>query len=201
MVAMESLLFLVGLGGGALLSGGIAFLVRRNRRRRVEQVEAAAVPAAGDDLWFAPDEVKRAAGDLYLGVHEALRRGDREGLRALVGDKLLTELARRLGKVDREGTGVETPGVSYVGLVNRADDAADRVVVLLSGIPVEAYWTLARRDDRWIVVSIEAERAAVRDELDAPIVAVPGPNDAEEQRLAAERDAEPAGWWNVRWRW
>jgi predicted lipid-binding transport protein (Tim44 family) len=85
--------------------------------------------------------------------------------------------------------------VEYVGLVNRADDAEDRVVVRLAA-PVDCwvqtadgarvyrdgsdgprvafaeYWTLAKRDGRWTLVSIEQDSEGAH-HLDDEVVATP----------------------------
>jgi hypothetical protein len=90
--------------------------------------------------------------------------------------------------------------VEYVGLVNREADADDRVVVRLRAtlrdVVIDAggdvirssdsdsetttlaeYWTLGKRDGRWILLSIEQD-AEGRHHLDAPIVASPWGDDA-----------------------
>ena len=172
---------------------------RKIRRRRV-RVHTAAAEAATDDAYLAAEAVEREARELYLASQAAWDARDRVALRRLVGDDLMVEWSRRLDDFDRKGwhnrvrvTG--TPGVRYVSLVNRAEDADDRVVVLIEasleayvetaggarlmrdgeggeGVSMTEYWTLARRDDRWIVVSIEGSDEGGH-HLDAAIVAVP----------------------------
>ena len=92
------------------------------------------------------------------------------------------------------------PEVQYVGLVNREDDADDRVVVritaVLRDVVVDAagnvlkrneeddetttlaeYWTLGRAGERWLLLSIEQDSEGAH-HLDAPIVASPWSDEA-----------------------
>jgi len=87
------------------------------------------------------------------------------------------------------------PEIKYVGLVNREDDTEDRAVVRVTAslrafvvdsagniikrneaksdrVELTEYWTLARRGDAWMVVSIEA-RAEGDHHLEGEIVASP----------------------------
>ncbi len=173
---------------------------RRERRRRVERVRAAAAEAAEDDAYLAADAVGEGAAKLFMSCQEAWDARDRERLAELVGEDLLVEWRRRLDDFERKGwhNRVEViagPEVEYVGLVNREDDSQDRVVVRIEAtledyvedrrgrritrtdswdtITTRAeYWTLARRGDAWIVVSIE-QQAEGDHHLEDEIVAVP----------------------------
>lgn len=182
---------------GVVIAGA---LEARKIRRRRQRVHTAAAEAASDDAYLAAEAVEREARELYLATQEAWDRRDRAELNRLVGDDLMVEWARRLDDFDRKGwhnrvkvTG--TPDVRYVSLVNRADDTQDRVVVLLSAsmeayvetadgkrmmrdgkksenISLTEYWTLARRDDHWIVVSIEGSSEGEH-HLESQILAMP----------------------------
>ena len=177
---------------------------RRERRRRVERVRAAAAEAAEDDAYLAADAVGESAAKLFMSCQEAWDARDRERLAQLVGQDLLVEWRRRLDDFDRKGwhNRVEViagPEVEYVGLVNREDDSQDRVVVRIEAtledyvedrrgrritrtdswdlITTRAeYWTLARRGDAWMVVSIE-QQAEDDHHLEDRIVAVPWGDD------------------------
>jgi predicted lipid-binding transport protein (Tim44 family) len=156
---------------------------RRQSAQRQRRVELAAAEAAEDNPAFAPDRVRHEATDLFLDIQSAWDAGNRAKLAQLVGPDLLAEWDRRLDDFERKGwhnrvEPVEPPRVEYVGLVHRGAPAADRVtvrieaklrdyVVDLSGrhikrvgrmtetVRVREFWTLARRGNRWILVSIE----------------------------------------------
>ena len=109
----------------------------------------------------------------------------------------MVEWERRLDDFDKKGwhniVEVRTgPEVEYVGLVNREDDdggprhrpprGRDARLRRRSGgaiinkdgasadiVSVAEYWTLARRGDRWIVVSIEQDAEGAH-HLEAPLV-------------------------------
>jgi predicted lipid-binding transport protein (Tim44 family) len=197
---------------------------RRRRLERLERVNAAAAEAAEDDPVFAAEAVVPAAADLYLACQAAWDARDREKLATVVGGDLLVEWTRRLDDFDKKRWRNRVkvhgrPAVEYLGLVNRAGDAEDRVVVRICAsqddfvelggggtvnkegesdktVSVEEWWTLARHDGRWIVVSIEQE-AEGRHNLETAIVARP---EADDERLhdeatveVAQADAAPAG--------
>jgi predicted lipid-binding transport protein (Tim44 family) len=131
---------------------------------------------------------------------------------------------RRLDDFDRKGwhnvcelrTG---PQVEYVGLVNREDDADDRVVVRLQAVlrdvvidgsgrvlkrneeddeltALAEYWTLGRAGEGWLLLSIEQDAEGAH-HLDEAIVASPWSDEARLQDAAvtelAVADAVPDG--------
>jgi predicted lipid-binding transport protein (Tim44 family) len=185
------------------------------RKRRVARVKLAAAEAAQDDPAFAPDAVTASAGELFLAAQRAWDARDRDALRALVGDDLFVEWERRLADFDSKGWHNrvrvnDAPEVTYVGLVNREADTEDRVVVQISAelddyvedasgatvhrngsnsttTSLNEYWTLAKRDGRWIVTSIEQAGEGVH-HLDAEIVATPW----DDSRVADEAVVETA---------
>lgn len=207
-----------------VIAGAIgAARYRRRRAERAARVTTASAEAAQDDPVFAADAVATSAADLYLACQRAWDGRDRAGLERLVGGDLLVEWNRRLDDFDKKGWHNRVhvhgrPEVEYLGLVNRVGEAEDRVTVRVSAtlddyvekrgggivtkdgtksktVSTSEWWTLARRDDRWIVVSIEAEEEG-RHHLDAEIVAVP---EADDERLrdastieVAQDDAAPA---------
>jgi predicted lipid-binding transport protein (Tim44 family) len=195
----------------------------KRRRERAERVELAAAEAADDDPHFAADRVKADAAHLHRAIVEAWTARDRPALRRLLGPDLMVEWERRLDDFDRRGWHNVTevlagPYVEYVGLVNRADDAEDRVTVRIQAIHhdvvidgygrmimrsddadgtvgVAEYWTLGKRDGGWILLSIEQDAEGAH-HLDAPIVASPWSDDArlrdESLTELAVADAIPA---------
>ena len=197
---------LIGAGIGIfLLVGFIGERRRRARRRaRVARVHAVSAEAAEDDAYFAADAVNRDAATLFRAVQAAWDARDDEKLQRLVGDDLLVEWRRRLADFERRGWHSRCqvrsgPEVEYVGMVNRDDDADDRVVVRLEAevrdvvetrtggkvkkkgsdseiASLAEFWTLARRDDRWIVVSIEQDAEGAH-HLEAPLVPSPWSDD------------------------
>jgi predicted lipid-binding transport protein (Tim44 family) len=190
---------------------------RKKVRERDARVRSASAEAAEDDAYFAADQVEAAARQLFLDAQVAWDARDRAALARLVGADLLVEWERRLDDFEAKGWHnrvqvLDTPKIEYVGIVNREDDTEDRAVARISAsltsyvedrggnkimkdgkssttISLCEYWTLARRDDGWTVVSIEA-RAEGDHHLDSEIVASPW---SDEQRLADESLAELAG--------
>jgi len=210
-----------------LVFSGVAtmFQVRRMRKRRAareRRVELASAEAAGDDAAFAADEVRGEAAALLKLIVEAWTARDRDALRRMLGRDLMVEWERRLDDFDRKGWHnvceiLHGPKVQYLGLVNRADDADDRVTVRVESrqrdvvrdkggnvitrkgtsdevVTVAEYWTLGKRDGQWILLSIEQD-AEGRHQLDAPLVASPwGDARLGDQSLTelATADAVPA---------
>jgi predicted lipid-binding transport protein (Tim44 family) len=144
---------------------------------------AAGVAANDDDPAFAPDAVKHAAENLFTSIQGAWTRDDRIALRGLVAPGLLQEWERRLDDFRSRGWSnhvevLAPPEVQYVGLANRGKQDSDQVTVRIdarlrdyvvdrngrhikqSGQLTETtrtreYWTLQRRNDHWILASIE----------------------------------------------
>jgi hypothetical protein len=78
--------------------------------------------------------VKEAALELHADIMTAWNNEDARALGGLLGPDLLVEWKRRLKDFKRKGwhnvsVVLHEPTVEYVGLVNRAEDAEDRVVV------------------------------------------------------------------------
>ena len=213
-------LIVVGLTIATLWARYVFAKKRAERRRRIE---LAAAEAAEDDPAFAAEAVKRDAAALFVAAQAAWDSRDHERLEQCVGGDLLVEWKRRLRDFDKKQwhnrVAVRgTPEIEYMGLVNKAGEADDRVVIRvcaqiddyveLSGgrtmlkqgqtsktVDLREWWTLARRDGRWIVVSIESDTEG-RHHLDEAIVAVP---EADDQGLrdaatleVAQDDAAPA---------
>jgi len=210
-------------GGGSSQGGGVAFLlfiglffllivtstllgwlqIRRMRKRRgarERQVELASAEAAADDAGFAADAVRQVASQLFVSIMHAWTSRDRDALRSHLGPDLMVEWERRLDDFDRKGWHnvceiVRGPEIEYLGLVNRADDADDRVTVRVESTlrdfvrdrhgrtinrtnassdvtRLAEYWTLGKRGQDWILLSIEQDAEGAH-HLDAPIVASP----------------------------
>lgn len=173
---------------------------RKRRQDRDTRVRTAAAEAREDDLYFDPATIDVEAAALFHSCQEAWDAVDHDRLSTLIGTDLLAEWTLRLHDFESKGWRNEVtvrngPTVEYIGLVNRDDDAEDRVVVRLEAtlrdvvitdtgetrfregakaevVAVAEYWTLARRDDRWICVSIETDAEGAH-HLDEPIVASP----------------------------
>lgn len=156
---------------------------RRKTEERARRVELAAAEAADDDESFSPDVVKVQAAALFKEIQRAWTDGDRAKLNQLVGRDLMAEWGRRLDDYDRKGwrNHVEVlgePEIQYVGLVNRGGTSEDRVTVKIDAkvkdyvvdrsgrhlkrtgvfsetVTLREFWTLRKRDHRWILMSIE----------------------------------------------
>jgi predicted lipid-binding transport protein (Tim44 family) len=197
---------------------------KRRTSDRERRVELAAAEAAEDDPEFAPDNVRATATKLFLDIQKAWDADDRIHLRGLVAPDLLTEWERRLDDFQRRGwrnhiEPIGTPTIEYVGLTHKGDRDNDRVVVRVDArlkdyvvdgygrhlkragrlgetTRVREFWTLGRRANHWVLVSIE-QGAEGKHALDEQIVATPW---ADERGLrdealveAAVADAVPAG--------
>jgi predicted lipid-binding transport protein (Tim44 family) len=188
---------------------------RKKVRERDERVRSASAEAAEDDAYFAAAELESHARGLFVACQEAWDARDVARLSALVGEDLLVEWQRRLDDFERKGwhnrvSVLGAPAVEYVGLVNREDDTDDRAVVRITAalsayvvdrsgrkivrrgakserVTLCEYWTLARSDSAWRVVSIE-QRAEGDHHLDEEIVASPW----SDSRLADEALTELA---------
>jgi predicted lipid-binding transport protein (Tim44 family) len=210
------LLLLLTLTACVALVVGIVWFEHRRRRKRVAHVEAAAAEAGEDDAAFAPAHVVEQGTALFHAVQEAWTRRDRARLAELVAPSLLTEWIRRLDDFERKGWHnvvdvKKLNEVSYMGLVNRAGHDEDRVVLGIRawcedyvvdgagatfnhsgsngrGRMLDEYWTLSKRDGRWILESIEGGEEG-KHHLKAPVVATPWGDD---ERLRQDAVAELA---------
>jgi predicted lipid-binding transport protein (Tim44 family) len=190
-------------------------LYRRKVRERVQRVKLASAEAAEDDSYFAADSIESEGETLFRDCQTAWDQRDRDRLRQLVGADLMVEWERRLDDFDQKGwhNSVDVlgePKIQYVGITNREDDTEDRAVLLIEAtllsfvvtsdgrkiqrkgkssdtVALAEYWTLARRDGHWKVVSIE-QKAEGDHQLDAEIVASPWAG----QRIADEALTEVA---------
>ena len=203
-------------------SGGGAS--RRRVAERERQVELAAAEAAEEDAAFAPEQVRSQAARLFVDIQSAWDAGDRDRLRGLVAPDLLAEWERRLDDFERKGwhnrvQPIGEPSIEYVGLANRGEDRADRVVVRIEArlrdyvedaygqrvgrvdaggdtSRVREFWTLAKRDGHWILQSVE-QGAEGAHRLSEGVLATPW---ADEQSMRDEalvegavQDAVPEG--------
>lgn len=194
-------LFVILLFAAILLIGAFGTIkVQRKRKARLAQVRLASAEAAENDPAFGPDVLVPAAEELFLAAQRAWDARDRAALQQLVGEDLLVEWKRRLDDFDAKGWHNrvqvhERPEVAYVGLVNREADQEDRAVVQINArlddyvldsmgnviekngatskqTQLSEFWTLAKRDGRWIVTSIESSIEGAHN-WDAEIVASP----------------------------
>jgi predicted lipid-binding transport protein (Tim44 family) len=197
---------------------------RRQVAQRERRVELAAAAASEEDQAFAPDTVRAAARRLFLDIQQAWSDDDRAQLETLVAPGLFAEWRLRLDDFARKGwrnrvKPLGDPKVSYVGLRNVGGDENDRVVVLIEATlldyvedsygrrigrtdnvsdtsHVREYWTLTKRDSRWILVSIE-QGAEGDHALTEELVTAPDQDDTAMRDEAliegAVADAVPAG--------
>jgi len=210
------LLLLLVLSLCAALVIGIVWYERKRRRQRAAEVEAAAAEASEDDAAFAPARVIEEGTALFHAIQEAWTARDRARLALLVAPSLLAEWTRRLDDFDRKGwhNVVEVKKLHealYVGLVNRAGDADDRVVLAIRALcsdyivdgagatfnhngsnsptrVLDEYWTLSKQGNRWVLESIEVGEEG-KHHLKAPVVATPWGDD---ERLRQDAVAELA---------
>lgn len=189
--------------------------MRARRAERDARVRLAAVEAAQDDAAFAAQEVERETIALFAAIQIAWDARDVGALERLVGADLMVEWRRRLADFARKGWHnrvrvLAGPEIRYVGLVNRERDEEDRVTVHVDArledyvearggrrimrhgeedttTTLSEYWTLAKREGRWTLLSIEQDAEGAH-HLDAPIVASPW----DDQRLADEALVEGA---------
>jgi predicted lipid-binding transport protein (Tim44 family) len=171
---------------------------------RSRRVALAAEEATFDDPAFDPATVKAAAAELHAGVVAAWSADDRKRLAELLSPELLAEWVRRLDELRRRGCSnpLRRRGrlhVRYVGLANRTGQRDDRVVVHLRARMDDAvydrrgrivfrdpddsgrhthceFWTLGRRDGRWVLLSVETEQEGAH-HLSDPIVPAPWADD------------------------
>jgi predicted lipid-binding transport protein (Tim44 family) len=204
------LVIVVGFLLFVLFSGLQVRRVRKRREARRRRVELASAEAADDDPLLAADAVVREAKRLFRAAQAAWDARDDARLAQLLDPDLLVEWRRRLDDFAERGWDnrvevLSVDAVEYLGLVNREGTADDRVTVRISArlrdwvetpdgatvmrrgatssvVSLIEYWTLARRDDGWIVASIESDAEGVH-VLDEDIVATPW---GDEQRM---RDA------------
>jgi predicted lipid-binding transport protein (Tim44 family) len=198
-------LIVVAIFAVVVLAGAIGgWRYRRKVRARTARVRTASAEAAEDDAYFAADRLEREARELFVRAQAAWDARDRARLAQLVGPDLLVEWNRRLDDFDRKGWHnrvivTAEPVIQYVGLMNREDDTEDRAVVRIEAalstyvedhqgekimrtgesdefVELCEYWTLARRGDRWTVVSIE-QKSEGDHHLEAEIVAAPWSDD------------------------
>ena len=174
--------------------------MRRRLDDRDRQVRTAAAEAADDDAFFEPDRVTQDVTIMFHAIQGAWDARDEHALASLVGNDLMVEWHRRLDDFERKGWHnrvrvIAGPDVRYVGMTNRERDEEDRVVVHVSASLedyVEAgggmrvmqtgdsdsvtnlreFWTLTKREGRWILTSIEQD-AEGGHQLDAPLVTSP----------------------------
>ena len=191
---------------------------------RERRVQLAAAEAAESDPAFAADEVRSAATELFTDIQAAWDADDRLRLRALVAPDLLGEWERRLDDFQRRGwrnrvQPLGTPQIELVGLQHRGDVDADHVVVAVDArlkdyvvdrsgrhlkrtgrlgetTRIREFWTLGRRSDHWVLVSIEQGREGAH-ALDEQIVSTPWADDRGLRDAAlvegAMADAVPEG--------
>jgi len=194
---------------------------RRRRNARVAQVRRAAAEAAEDDPAFHHEVVEREGAALFVAIQGAWTARDTDALARLCGPDLLVEWRRRLKDFARKGwhnqvTVVGQPEVHYVGLVNREADDEDRAVVLIEATlrdvvvdrhgrrikrkdsssettTLREYWTLAKREGRWTLRSIE-QIGEGDHHLESEIVASPwGDGRLRDEALVETAVADAAG--------
>ena len=169
-----------------------------------------------DDPAFDPATVKAATAELHAAVIAAWSADDRRRLAELLSPELFREWSGRLDEMRRRRctNPLRRRGrlrVRYVGLVNRTGHAHDHVVVHVRARLDDAiydrrgrmvfrsaddsgrhthceYWTLGKRDGRWVLVSVETEQEGAH-HLTAPIVPTPWADDRLRDLVTLEQAA------------
>lgn len=169
----------------------------KRRSERERKVELAAAEAAEEDPDFGPDQVRATARSLFMDIQTAWDADDRIHLRGLVAPDLLAEWERRLDDFQARGwrnhvEPIGEPTIEYVGLTHKGDRENDRVVVRIDArlrdyvvdgygrrlkrtgamsdvTRLREFWTLGRRGDHWVLISIE-QGAEGKHALDEQIV-------------------------------
>jgi predicted lipid-binding transport protein (Tim44 family) len=173
---------------------------RRHTAQRERRVHAAAAEAAEDDPAFAPDVVKPAALRLFTEIQTAWDAGDRQTLHRLVAPTLAREWDRRLDDFARRGWRnrvklLGEPHVEYIGLNAPTQQVVVRIEAKLRDYAedrfghhmhragrlgeitkLREFWTLTRRNGRWMVASIEQGAEGVH-ALDEKVIATPWSDD------------------------
>lgn len=193
------------------------------RALRSRRVELLAEEAVLDDPAFAPEVVKGAAAALHGKLLVAWTAQDRRGLAEMLGRELLGEWEFRLTELHRRGWTNPIrrrgrPRIRYVGLVNRTGDEEDRVVVHISARVrdrvydqagrvlfrdgndkgrrlLSEYWTLAKRQGAWVLVSVETDWEGTH-QLTDPLIPSPWADDRLHDTATLEQasaSAIPAG--------
>ena len=213
---LEIVLLVIGVIVFMAFSAVSARFASRKLRKRSARVTTAAAEASEDDPDFAAGLVQREAANLFRTIQDLWTKRDRGGLSRLVGEDLAREWVRRLDDFERKGWQNVVrvkggPTVHYVGLVNREDDTDDRVVVRVQASledyvrvggggmlfadgassqmrELDEYWTLGKRGDSWILLSIEQPEEG-KHQLEEEIVTTPW---ADVKRLRDEALVEGA---------
>jgi hypothetical protein len=198
---------------GGVAGGWIAVVrsgVRRERAELKEHARAyrahyAAVEAAEDDPNFSPEEIEQFVSEVVALADALWRAGECGVLDGYPDERLVRAWAR--SRESWLGSGLEVvgkPSTDLLSIVKREDEDEDRVVVRVRihlhcrhprvGLVATRYvhlderWTLGRRDDRWILFSMDG------DPLAGPILSSPlVPNlSFDTERLREESLAELA---------
>lgn len=204
-----------GGGGGLLLvifvviilAVAVPMLMAAHRKRQRErarqarhlELRSAAAAAAAEDEAFDADRLIADTAAMAVAIQQAWDDQDRSALARMLGPDLLREWTLRLDDFARRGWADRVrvtgePEIRLASIVNRANDADDRVVVHITlamdnwvdtpygpQFPtgqegpqtlLSEYWTLGKRDGRWILLSIEQELEGEH-HLNAPVVVDP----------------------------
>lgn len=204
-----------GGGGGLLLvifvviilAVAVPMLMAAHRKRQRErarqarhlELRSAAAAAAAEDEAFDADRLIADTAAMAVAIQQAWDDQDRAALARMLGPDLLHEWTLRLDDFARRGWADRVrvtgePEIRLASIVNRANDADDRVVVHITlamdnwvdtpygpQFPtgqegpqtlLSEYWTLGKRDGRWILLSIEQELEGEH-HLQAPVVVDP----------------------------
>ena len=154
------------------------------RQARHQELLSAAAAAADEDEAFDADRLIADTEAMAVAIQHAWDDQDQAALARMLGPDLLLEWTMRLDDFARRGWADRVkvtgkPEVRLASLVNRENDADDRVVVHITmsldnwvdtpfgpqfptgqegpQTVLSEYWTLGKRDGRWILLSIEQE--------------------------------------------
>jgi hypothetical protein len=179
---------------------------------RANHARAAAAEAAEEDAVFAPEEITRSVGGV-LALAQALWRSEQiSELKGRPDAHLIRAWVR--SRESWMGSGLETvgqPSIDLLRVVNREDEAEDRVIarvrvqvrckhprplgddvfgklVARRHVHLDERWTLGRSENRWMLLSVDGDPLA-GPVLTAPLIPTPS---HDLQRLREESLAELA---------
>jgi predicted lipid-binding transport protein (Tim44 family) len=189
LAALPAWLVPVVLVGCLVLVVAVSAVIGHRQNARVRAVEAAAPEAAEYDAAFAADRIHADAGQLYRDAWKAWEARDRDRLNALMTPEVAAEFGRGMERKDVHAFLASPVRVRYVSLINRGNERDDRVTVIVAAKVVgrqevpgakdrkirfepKPYWTLAKRDGRWIVAKMETHNPG-KHHLTEPMVTKP----------------------------
>lgn len=210
-------------GGAVLIGGPAAYWVvairgaaRHERAVLKEHAHAtraryAAVEAAEDNQSFSPEVIEQSVADVVALAKGVWLDGTSGALEERLDGSLVKAWARSCQS--SLGTGLEAagkPSVDFLSVINRGDEAEDRVVVRVRlrlrckyprlrtpsayRVHLDQRWTFGRRGSDWLLLSVGGDPLA-GPVLAAPLIPTPSSDTVRlrEESLAELADAQKVG--------